>query len=154
MNLVARKVGGTMKIQITGDDARIEIEVMGRSHPGSDDYWDGNWLTSSLKINIPGYHVSFICDIRTDELQDFLDELKTLYEQFRGKAQFKNIDNYLHFECEMDKLGKVKWCVETCYPAGYGAVLKFEFESDQSYLPRLMQELNGTLHSYPIIGKP
>ncbi|MGG1397723.1 hypothetical protein ABE288_07830 [Bacillus salipaludis] len=61
----------------------------------------------------------------------------------KGKATLKNIDYYLHIECEMDKLGKILWTAETCYPAGYGAVLKFE--SDQSFLIRLIKELDDIL---------
>ena len=59
-----------------------------------------------------------------------------------------------HIECEMDKLGKIIWTAETCYPAGYGAVLKFEFESDQSFLIGLIKELETILTAFPVIGKP
>ncbi|WP_429821964.1 WapI family immunity protein [Domibacillus aminovorans] len=42
----------------------------------------------------------------------------------------------------------------TCYPSGYGAVLRFEFESDQSYLKDLIKELDAILAIFPVIGKP
>ena len=54
----------------------------------------------------------------------------------------------------MDKLGKIMWTAETCYPAGYGAVLKFEFESDQSFLNELIKELDDILATFPVIGRP
>jgi hypothetical protein len=75
-------------------------------------------------------------------------------KQLNGKASLKNLDNYLHIECEMDKLGKIMWTAETCYPVGYGAVLNFEFESDQSFLNRLITELDDISSDFPVIGNP
>ncbi len=54
----------------------------------------------------------------------------------------------------MNYSGQIMWSGETCYPAGYGAVLKFEFKSDQSYLKRLIKELDDILTVFPVIGKP
>lgn len=53
-----------MKFQISGDDAKIEIVVISRSHPNFTDYWDGNWITSTIKIEIPGYKAQFNADLQ------------------------------------------------------------------------------------------
>lgn len=54
----------------------------------------------------------------------------------------------------MDKLGNIMWTGETCYPAGYGAVLTFEFASDQTFLNTLIKELDEILTVFPVVGKP
>jgi hypothetical protein len=77
-----------------------------------------------------------------------------MYKNLKGKAELRNLDSYLHFNCVMDKLGKVTWTIETHFPPGYGATLNFEFDSDQTYLPKLIKELDEILVSYPVIGKP
>lgn len=143
-----------MKFHIIGDEAKLELDVIGRSHPDCLDYWDGNWITTYLKIDIPGYHVSFPAHLRTDELEMFLDGLKEMNKMLKGKAELNNMDSYLHFECIMDKFGKITWTIDTVYPPAFGAKLHFDFQSDQSYLPNLIKELNEILILFPVIGKP
>lgn len=143
-----------MKFHLYGNETTIQIDVLNRNFPNSNDYWDGNWVTSNVNMEIPGYCVSFVADLRTDELRDFLNELQTMNTTLKGKTILKNLDSFLHFEAEIDKLGKVKWSIETQYLSGYGAILNFQFKSDQSYLPKLIKELEDILLIYPVIGKP
>lgn len=144
-----------MKFHLLGNEyERVEIEVISRRYPDTTNYWDINWIDSKINVDIPGYVVEFHASLRTDELSDFLNELQLLNKNLKGNATLNNLDKYIHFECEMDRLGKMKWSGETCYPAGFGAVLNFEFNSDQSYLERLIKELEAVLSVFPIIGKP
>lgn len=143
-----------MKFHISGDDAKIEIIVISRSHPNFTDYWDGNWITSTIKIEIPGYKAQFSAELRTDELRDFVNELKTMDKKLKGKASLINLDGYLELEGELDKKGRVSWKVETCYPSGIGAVLKFDFCSDQNYLKGIINEIESILSVFPVLGKP
>lgn len=143
-----------MKFHLIGEETTIEIDVLDRKYPNSSDYWDANWVTSKINIKIPGYLVNFDAYLRTDELRDFANEIKLMSKLLKGKATLNNLDNYLQIECEMNKTGKIIWTVETCYPAGYGAVLKFKFESDQSFLVELIKETENMLSTFPVIGKP
>nr|WP_223701850.1 hypothetical protein [Sutcliffiella deserti] len=62
----------------------------------------------------------------------------------------KNLDSFIHFEGVMNKLGHIDWSGETWYPAGSGAVLTFEFVSNQSYLENLIKELEDIIKIYPV----
>ncbi len=143
-----------MKFYLLGEETKLEIEVLCRNHPDCTDFWDGNWVKSKVNIEIPGYLVDFNADLRTDEIRDFLNELKEMNKHLKGTATLSNLDSYLYFKCVMNKTGGVFWSIETCYPAGYGAVLNFEFEADQSYLEKLIRELDDILTAFPVIGKP
>jgi hypothetical protein len=143
-----------VKFYISGDDTKIEIEVICRSHPTFTDYWDGNWITSTIQIEIPGYNAHFNADLRTDELRDFINELRIMDEKLKGKASLINLDGYIEIEGEIDKKGRATWIVETCYPSGIGAVLKFDFSSDQTYLKGLIKEIESILSVFPVLGKP
>lgn len=144
-----------MKFHLLGEEnEKVEIEVLARTHADTTNYWDINWIESNIKVDIPGYLVHFNASLRTDELRDFVNELKLMNGNLKGKATLNNLDNYLHFECEMNHLGKIQWSGETCFPSGNGAVLNFEFTSDQSYLQSLIEELNAILEAFPVIGKP
>jgi hypothetical protein len=146
--------GDHMNFHLLGSETKIEVEILGRNYPNSIEYWDVNWASSKIKIDIPGYSVRFIANLRTDELSSFVTELKLMNQNLKGKATLDNMDGYLQFECVIDKLGNINWSGETCYPAGYGAVLTFEFESDQSYLEKLIKELEYIQVAFPVIGKP
>jgi hypothetical protein len=43
--------------------------------------------------------------------------------------------------------------LETCYPAGIGAVLKFDFCSDQTYIKEILNEIESILTVFPVLGK-
>ncbi|MBM7569938.1 hypothetical protein [Aquibacillus albus] len=143
-----------MKFHLLGEKTKVEIDVKGREYPNSSDYWDGNWVVSNVKVEIPGYNVNFNASLRTDDIRDFVNDLKLMSRNLSGKAILKNLDSFIHFEGEMDKLGHIEWSGETCYPAGSGAVLTFEFVSNQSYLDALIKELEDITYVYPVIGKP
>jgi hypothetical protein len=143
-----------MKFHLLGEKTKVEIDVIGREYPNSSDYWDGNWVVSNVKVEIPGYNVNFNASLRTDDIRDFVNDLKLMSRNLSGKATLKNLDSFIHFEGEMDKLGHIEWSGETCYPAGSGAVLTFEFVSNQSYLDVLIKELEDITYVYPVIGNP
>ncbi|GGA40859.1 WapI family immunity protein [Psychrobacillus lasiicapitis] len=143
-----------MKFRLLGEKTKVEIEILGREHPNSYDYWDGNWVVSNVKVQIPGYYVDFNASLRTDEIRDFVDDLKLMDRHLSGKAILNNLDSFIHFEGKMDKLGHIEWSGETCYPVGTGAVLSFEFMSNQSYLKDLIKDLEDITDVYPVIGKP
>ncbi|OCA90155.1 WapI family immunity protein [Bacillus sp. FJAT-27986] len=111
-----------MKFHLLGEKAKVEIDIIAREYPNSFDYWDGNWVISNVKVEIPGYYVDFIASLRTDDIRDFLNDLKLMNKDLSGKAILKNLDSFIYFECEMDKLGHIEWSGETCYPTGSGAV--------------------------------
>lgn len=144
-----------VKLFLFGEETeRVEIEILTRTHPTSLDFWDGNWIDSNIKVVIPGYSVHFPAHLRTDELRDFLYELKSMNRTLKGSAVLNNLDHYIHIESEINNLGHINWKGETCYPAGYGARLNFEFQSNQSYLHKIIKELEAILEIYPVIGIP
>ncbi|WP_423410299.1 hypothetical protein AABM38_10380 [Heyndrickxia sp. MSNUG] len=106
------------------------------------------------KYEIPGYKAQFNADLRTDELRDFVNEIIRMDNKLKGKACLVNLDGYLELEGEINNKGNIHWTVETCYPAGIGAVLKFDFCSDQSYLNGIIKEIQSILSVFPVLGKP
>jgi hypothetical protein len=51
----------------------LKITLLGRSHLGADDYWDGNWIKSDTEVQVGGFRGSVVADLRSDELARFLD---------------------------------------------------------------------------------
>lgn len=140
-----------LNVSLLGEKTKIEIEVLERSYPDSTNNWDKNWITSVVHITIPGYVAQFTCELRTDELAEFADELAVMHENLEGTAAFKHIEGAICMKGTIDHLGRILWEAETCYPPGDGAVLQFEFNSDQSYLTSLIRQLHTILSSFPVI---
>lgn len=144
-----------MKINILGiENSRISIEAFSRSHPECNDYWDGNWLDCEINVKIPGYNASFPAQLRSDEFDRFLINLKGIDSSLSGSATLSSMDSYIDLGCTIDKTGQLEWVCETTYPPGYGASLKFTFTSDQTCLSPLIHELSKLLTTYPVIGSP
>lgn len=143
-----------MKFIMKDEKRKVEIEVLGRTHPDALDYWDGNWVTSFLHVEIPGFQADFMADLRTDEFQQFRDELKTMRDTLKGKAKLIHMEEAIQLEGVIDPLGMVWWKGRFCHPVGDGAVLTFDFNFDQTYLHGMIKDLNDILYEFPVIGKP
>jgi len=64
------------------DTISLVLKAAGREFPEVHEYWDGNWMMIHLVFSMPGMHIDFVdpC-IRTDELEDFLEELKSFSQE-------------------------------------------------------------------------
>ncbi|WP_211655442.1 WapI family immunity protein [Planococcus alpniumensis] len=143
-----------MKVHILGEQAETQIEVLKRSYPKSVDFWDANWLDTMIIIKIPGYSAHFDAQLRADEFRDFHKQLKEMNKRLKRKVELTSMEGVIDVQGRINLLGRIVWKVETQYPVGTGAVLTFEFDSDQSFVPPLLKELEGVLTNYPVIGTP
>lgn len=143
-----------MKFIMKDEKRKVEIEVLGRTHPDALDYWDGNWVPSFLHVEIPGFQADFMADLRTDEFQQFRDELKNMRDTLKGTAKLIHMEEVIQIEGVIDPLGMVWWKCRVCHPVGEGAVLTFDFHFDQTYLHGMIKDLNDILYEFPVFGKP
>jgi hypothetical protein len=141
-----------MKFSILGEGAEIIVDVLNRKYPEFDDYWDGNWLNSTINIIIPGYRVLFPADIRADDIHRFYNQLKELNKSLKGTAVFENIEGIIELKAAINKLGRIEWQGKTTFPVGTGATLEFQFRSNQSYLPSLISQIEKIAICYPVLG--
>ncbi|WP_339063009.1 hypothetical protein [Tepidibacillus marianensis] len=95
-----------MKFTVSGDKAKLGIDVVTRKYPYSDNYWDVNWLTCKVNADIPGYNASFYGEIRTDEMNNFLGELKELDQLVRDMATLHMNEDYVQLEAKKINQGK------------------------------------------------
>lgn len=72
-------------------------------------------------------------------------------QEVEGTASLISIEHSIEAKAIMDSLGGIYWEVSTCCPIGTGAVLTFEFRSDQSYRDQLVKELDEVLKEFPVL---
>lgn len=140
-----------MNFSIKGENGFVEITVICRPYANADNYWDLNWLSCGIVARLPAYTAKFSTYLTCGELKSFYDELKKMHESLQGKAALSSLESEIFIDAELKKTGQITWNVETQYPAGYGATLTFDFESDQSFLYEILKDLKSIIEEYPVL---
>ena len=137
-------------MKLTGDLGKLEISVLRRSNSETDDYWDGNWLESQIKIDIQGINTLYDTNLRVDDFQRFYESLKALQNDTTKDSEFTTMEEglYLHFQVEPNGSVNCKGIANT----DSGDSLNFKLQTDLATLDRFVVELETTLESYPLVG--
>jgi hypothetical protein len=139
---------------ISGSPSYLEINLIGRSHPESKDYTDGNWISSEVKTSIPGFTANVSLALRSDELLQFLEEISKVSSGLSNEAALRTMEDALYVKCDLDITGSIKWHCRITYPIGDGSVLNFSFETDNSQIQILKRQLENEMNLYPVVGTP
>jgi hypothetical protein len=84
----------------------VKITVAGKTYPGSSDRWDGGWLNSNIDLSLGCFKGSFNANLRVDEFERFLKDLRNLDKTLKGKAAYQSIEEWLIIDIEnADSLG-------------------------------------------------
>jgi hypothetical protein len=130
----------------------VLVRALSRSHPNCSDYWDGNWIDSEVRINVGGFRASYRAALRSEDFYSFGNEIKTLSKSLTGTARFETLEQQLAVSLSGDGRGHISVNGEALDQAGVGNKLHFQFEIDQTYLPRISQSVESLLTTFPVLG--
>ena len=136
--------------QKSGD--HVSIEVLRRERVEESDYWDGNWLETVVGVRVGAWSGKFPAQLRSEEFQAFRQEVGRLYATLKGTAEFSPIEPWLIIRLIGNGRGIIEVEGEACDNIGTGNTLKFRGEIDQTYLPKIMKELDEVLRNFPVVG--
>lgn len=139
---------------VGAEGERVTITVLGRMHPGSTDYWDGNWLVSPIDVSVGGFSGRVAAGLRIEELRTFRGELENLHETLVGEARLKSMEGWIGLTCLGDGRGHVEVTGYVRDEPGIGNELRFHLTIDQTFLPGIIAELHGVERAFPVLGKP
>jgi hypothetical protein len=72
------------EVRITGEDGSyVGIKVSHREFDSESNFWDGNWLVSSVDVRVGRFRARVDCTLRADEFASFRDSLRRLFEELR-----------------------------------------------------------------------
>ena len=132
----------------------LQIWVLGRQFPDSDDYWDGNWLNIHARVQASGAVVEVQGPwLRNSEIAGFAEDLEHVYRELRGDAELKCIEPALWAKVTYLSLGHIEMTIKIT-PDQPTQDHKFIFEMDQSYLPAVLSDCQKLLDRYPIKDPP
>ena len=87
-----------------------------------------------------GFEIKLKFSSMRGDFCSFLSQLETFYKSLRGKAQFTSIEHNVSFELSTDGLGHVDINGNITH-GNYDVKTVFLIESDQTFLPELIQEV-------------
>ena len=131
----------------------LTLTLLGRTHPGAADFWDGNWVSVTVEVRAGGFHGSVAGDIRSDELAAFHDQFPQLQESLSGTAEFATMEGWLSIRAEGDGLGHVSFQCELRDEPGIGNTLDCVLATDQTFTRATLAELAVAIQAFPVVGK-
>ncbi len=131
----------------------ILIDVTSRSYPDADDFDDGNWINAKVLVKAGSFSGAINGQLRANELTFFRDELTKLYRSLSGSAKFFTIEEWLLLEIVGDGKGHFALTGEIMDEVGLGNILKFKFDFDQTFIPKVLSDLEKVINAFPVLGK-
>jgi hypothetical protein len=131
----------------------LEVQFWHRLYPDASDFWDGNWLRASVRVRAGSFQGKYQASIRTDEIEDFRRELKAAYEDLKGPASLETLEHQLTIQLDGDGIGHFKARCEAVDGVTFGNRLSFEVETDQTYIPDVLAQLEAVLSAFPVINR-
>lgn len=143
MNLTAFLIG------LPGTD-HVSIRPTARERPGTDEYWDANWLEAEVAVQAGAFRGSYKAQIRTDELAELQRGLEQIQGNLGGDAAFHSMEEWLSFRLTGDGRGLFQVTGYAKDAPGTGNRLTFDFEIDQTFLGPMQRDLDTILREFPV----
>jgi hypothetical protein len=135
----------------------LVLEAINWEFPGVDDYWDGNWILFKVTLVKQGLSVEFTdpC-IRTDELENFSEDLKNLARGYTLRVESDFSEPVLYFDFILPDAGSdiVLGRIEIHLDDGEGTNdIAVELELDVDSIEHFSSGLEGILRQYPVVAR-
>lgn len=130
----------------------LRVRPLARTHPGVDDYWDGNWLTCEVEVAVGGFTGGVQAELRAEDFFKFHRQLRQLHKSLTGQAKFATMEGWLDVDLKGDGNGHVTVEGEVLDQPGIGNRLNFKLEMDQTYLPTALAGLESIMSAFPVVG--
>jgi hypothetical protein len=148
--------------------AGLRIWIDSRKYPDHHDFWDGNWLNTTVHCSTENSLVKslvrFSGDIlRNTEIAEWLNSLEKLNEALSdeanaglevipGEANLYPLENYFTVKMKTETYQRVSIKVDI-FPKDIFERHYFEFWLDQSCINDLIESCRNILTKFPIRGK-
>lgn len=131
----------------------FQLWIHSRQVPENQDYDDGNWLNVTAHCGANGASVWVTgAIIMVPDLARLMDECETLYESGLGQAARSSYEPELKVTLQpTDRMGHILMRVEIT-PDHMTQEHRMDFQIDQSYLPRIIEQCRAVIEEYPIRG--
>lgn len=118
------------------DGDHLTVRIIGRMHPGSSDYWDGNWLISPISAHLGSFSAQLAAGLR-------------------GEAVLTSLERWISLTVGCRPNGSLAVTGELDDDPGIGNRLTFAITGlDQTDIPAMLAALSAIERAYPLLGRP
>ena len=139
--------------EIRSDDGASSLKICTYSYayPSADNPHDANWYRNILVCVLPAFKAE-IEEVILDGLilSHFLGELHDFITLKKSSVKFEPTEPYFDLELSFNSRKNVIVKGSVQYPAGWGAELRFELDTNLTYVERFYKELESTLKEFPV----
>jgi hypothetical protein len=124
--------------------------IHNRQFPDAKDFWDGNWVNTTVYCSAKGANVWVEGPIlHLSELKKWTDDCQKMYDSLSGGAELNCMEPHLYIKMSIDKTGQIEMQVDITAD-NLCQMHKFKFSIDQSYLPRMIGKSKEVLDKFPL----
>jgi hypothetical protein len=125
------------------DKERLVVTLLGSpTNPKSEGY---DWARALVEVEAGAFKGEIEIYICVSDMIRFRDELKPVYKNVAGVAEFKTIEDQLFIKIEVDKLGHVLASGYIVDDFIHGNRLDFNIQYDQTLLRHTISEIDEAL---------
>ena len=129
---------------ILGTSEKLTVKVFS-TQGFSADSSNHDWLEVQVTAQTNWFRAGFRESIMPWELAAFRRDLQKMHTELKGEAGWKAVENFIDLKAVMDKMGHIRWSVELIHISDSMDTLYFGMDSDQSYLPALLDQIDAIL---------
>ena len=138
----------------TGAD-HVTVRVLGLMYPGSEDYWDGNWLVSPISARLGAFTADIGAGLRIDELRTFRRGLERIDRELSGEAVLESMEQWITLTVVCRPGGSLEVTGVLDDEPAAGNRLAFAISGlDQSDIAAIVDALAAVEKTYPARGRP
>lgn len=133
----------------------VAIRVLQRAYPSSADYWDGNWVRSTIHVRAGGFLAVVTADLRTDEIHRLAEGLRFIDDNLFGSAVLQSMEDWVDLTITCEANGSLSVAGEVTDQPGTGNRLAFSLPGlDQTYLRDWLVQAAAIEAAFPVVGRP
>ncbi len=133
-------------LSIKCDQGKLEIKPLKHENPNADNADDRSWIYTAVTVRVGGFVASYATSIRDVEFAILARELKHCYANLNRSFDFEVLESSFRLKVKGDGLGHFLLSGK-CNQ--YNATLSFDMTFDQSFLPKMIDELEEINKRFP-----
>jgi hypothetical protein len=137
-------------ITIGSKQGRISIEVDGYERPLAENQDDANWLKCIISVNAGPFSGSFKTAFTTHDFVVLHERIQNQLAEMSGDITFENTEGDLTLNINIDKKGTALMSGTVHPHKSLETSLRFEFESDQSYIEQTRRQVQAVIRKFPV----
>lgn len=142
-------------IQVVLEDGEqcLEVAVKRRAYPEAHDYWDGNWLFTTIEVRTPSSKARYDATLRTDEFDAFRQDLVGFVGARNDQAAFQSTEEWLAIRVLRDDDGAV---AEITFRSGERSTDRIDQSLHVASIrpTTLLEQVSRVLTAFPVIENP